>query len=57
MKKEKKAAKIALNRETLRTLTSSELREPAGGVTAGSSCDDTCLCSRVRTCSCMSTCC
>jgi hypothetical protein len=53
MKKDKKAAKIALNRETLRTLTSSELKEPAGGATAA----DTCLCSRIRTCSCMSTCC
>lgn len=58
MKKEKKAAKIALNRETLRTLASSELREPAGGVTVpASACVDTCLCSRIRTCSCMSTCC
>lgn len=50
MKKEK-LAKIVLNRETLRTLATDELKEPVGGLPT-ISCD-----SCRRTCSCMSTCC
>jgi hypothetical protein len=64
MRKAKKTAKITLNRETLRTLASGELREPAGGATTVAACltisicaGDTCRCSVVRTCSCLSNCC